>query len=224
MRSALGCAVSRRSRERKLAWFRRRIEPDATVLLIGASTAEGIGTENVVERGLAEHAHVHALVYESGDPGLDCPVTLGDARALPFPDASFDYVVSNAVIEHVGGPEGARAMVSEARRVARRSAIHTTPYRWFPVETHTQIPLLHWLPRRSQHWVFSVVGAKYFTPERYWLFDVRDLRALNDARCVVHRIGPVSLVAEWPPSTPAAAAEPVLSQAEEGSRAGGSSG
>ena len=69
----------------------------------------------------------------------------GDALALPFEDGEFDVAFSNAVIEHVGGPEEQRRFVDEALRVARRAFV-TTPNRWFPVEVHTRLPLVHWLP------------------------------------------------------------------------------
>ncbi len=65
--------------------------------------------------------------------------------ALPFPDAAFDLVVSNAVIEHVGGEEAQRAFAGELCRVGRRVVI-MTPNRWFPIEVHTLLPLVHWAP------------------------------------------------------------------------------
>ena len=69
----------------------------------------------------------------------------GDACALPFADESFDVVFSNAVIEHVGDVERQRLFVGEALRVGRRVFL-TTPNRWFPIEVHTRLPLVHWLP------------------------------------------------------------------------------
>lgn len=202
MRKQLASAVSERSRSRKLAWAKERIEPGASVLLVGVAVPieGGLGTDNVVERGLVEHADAHALVYEDGDPQIGCPFTQGDARKLPFPDGSFDYVFSNAVIEHVGGPDDARRMLSESRRVARKGAFHTTPNRWFPIETHTQLPLLHWLPRRWQHAAFAKAGKPYWNTDYYWLFGRRDLATL-DPHFSVGRASRITLVACWPGGT-----------------------
>ena len=38
--------------------------------------------------------------------------------------------------------------MSEALRVAPRAFV-TTPNRWFPIEVHTRLPLVHWLPERG---------------------------------------------------------------------------
>ncbi len=68
-----------------------------------------------------------------------------DGRSLPFPDDSFDVVHSNAVIEHIPYSDQ-QAFVSELVRVARAGML-TTPNRWFPLDPHTRLPFLHWLPR-----------------------------------------------------------------------------
>lgn len=70
-----------------------------------------------------------------------------DARSLPFPDQSFDYVFSNSVIEHVGDESSQRQMALEIRRVSRHYFIQT-PDRRFPIEPHLLTPFIHWLPRR----------------------------------------------------------------------------
>lgn len=198
MRRQLAGAVARRSRAAKVEWLRQRIKPGSSVLVVGATVKKAggpLGVGNMVERGIGEFANLQALVYEDGDPQLDCPVTVGDARALPFDDASFDYVFSNAVIEHVGGPEGARRMLAESVRVARLGAFHTTPDRWFPVEVHTQLPLLHWLPRRWQPGAFARVGREW-PLEHYWLFGRRELAGL-DGRFRVERSSRLTLMAVW---------------------------
>jgi SAM-dependent methyltransferase len=69
-----------------------------------------------------------------------------DGRELPFADGEFDVAFSNAVVEHVaGGREGQRAFIRELCRVAKRVFV-TTPNRWFPLDPHTLLPLVHWLP------------------------------------------------------------------------------
>jgi hypothetical protein len=64
---------------------------------------------------------------------------------LPFADNEFDICYSNAVIEHVGSREQQRAFLAELCRVAKRSFV-VAPNRLFPVEHHTALPLVHWLP------------------------------------------------------------------------------
>ena len=59
------------------------------------------------------------------------------------------------MIEHVGGAERQRAFVSEALRVGRRVFL-TTPNRWFPIELHTRLPLVHWLPEPMAHRAFDL--------------------------------------------------------------------
>jgi SAM-dependent methyltransferase len=79
-----------------------------------------------------------------------------DGRELPFPDDAFDVAFSNAVVEHVGEREDQRRFVHELCRVARRVFV-STPNRWFPIETHTLVPLLHWLPRAERDRAFAAI-------------------------------------------------------------------
>ena len=65
---------------------------------------------------------------------------------MPFADKAFDIAVSNAVLEHVGAEQHQAAFVRELSRVARRVFI-SVPNRYFPVEHHTAIPLLHFWKR-----------------------------------------------------------------------------
>lgn len=67
----------------------------------------------------------------AGVPGAD--VRQGDVTALPWPDASFDRVLSGDVIEHLDPADG-EAMLREAHRVLRpggRLVVHTAPNRLF---------------------------------------------------------------------------------------------
>jgi SAM-dependent methyltransferase len=155
----LADAISLRSRRRKLALFLELMQPDAatTVLDVGVDEVSlgepggegGCTTHNVLEEDYPWPERITALGLHDGTrfraryPHI--PYVQGDARALPFPDGAFDVVHSNAVIEHVGDRERQEAFVREALRVGRRVFV-TTPNRWFPIEVHTKLPFVHWLP------------------------------------------------------------------------------
>lgn len=76
-----------------------------------------------------------------------------DGRHLPFPDKSFDWVFSNAVIEHVGDWDDQRQFAAEIRRVALRGYFITTPNRYFPIEPHALLPLYQFYPERLKPFV-----------------------------------------------------------------------
>ncbi len=97
-----------------------------------------------------------------------------DGRRLPFADKSFDIVHSNAVIEHVGPRDDQARFVAELVRVARAGFI-TTPNRWFPVETHCRLPLLHWLPRPI---VERLARALHEPDLAWWLLSRREFERL----------------------------------------------
>lgn len=81
-----------------------------------------------------------------------------DGLAMPFADGTFDLVHSSAVLEHVGSMANQARMISECLRVARRGICLTTPNRWFPIEFHTQLPLVHWLPKPLCRQIFRRLG------------------------------------------------------------------
>ena len=62
---------------------------------------------------------------------------------FPFADQEFEWVFSNAVIEHVGGPADQLEFINEMLRVGR-DVFFTTPNKYFPFETHTNAFFLHW--------------------------------------------------------------------------------
>ena len=105
-----------------------------------------------------------ASFLETQYPGVR--FTYADAVDLPFADAEFDIVHSAAVIsEHVGSFERQARMVAECLRVAGRAVYLTTPNRWFPIEFHTQLPLVHWLPTRLARAIMRTTGYGFFAEE-----------------------------------------------------------
>ena len=170
----LADAISIRSRRRKLALFLDEMRPDAatTVLDVGvdevslgeAGGQSGCTTHNFLEERYPWPERLTALGLHDGArfrrryPQI--AYVQGDACALPFPDASFDVVHSNAVIEHVGERERQAEFVQEALRVGRRVFL-TTPNRWFPIEVHTKLPLVHWLPDPIAGRAYDLAGKSW---------------------------------------------------------------
>lgn len=121
-------------------------------LLLCGSVPESAGNsrnEGLVERAIADEADEvlgFDIVARAEQPW---PAVVADGRCMPFADDSYDVVVSNAVIEHVGDESDQQRFVAEHTRVGRHWVI-TTPNRWFPVESHTSAVLRHWSPRWSR--------------------------------------------------------------------------
>ena len=134
---------------------------------------------NVTAVGLED-----AAFLEQDFPGLT--YIQADGLSLPFADHSFDLVVSFAVIEHVGDRQQQRAFVQELCRVGR-SVYLTTPNRWYPVEFHSILPLVHWLPpvwfRRVLRWLGKDFWAK---EENLNLLTRSELRAMFPAAATVY--------------------------------------
>ena len=195
-------AVSLRSRQRKLRLFLDELRPtsETSVLDVGADElgfgeGDGCATLNFFEELYPWPERITAVGLQDGVGfGARYPgsrYVQGDACALPFADGEFDIVFSNAVIEHVGARERQRKMVSEALRVGR-SVFITTPNRSFPVEVHTRLPLVHWLPESAAHALYGA-ARKDFAKEIH-LLSRRGLRSLFPGRVRIVNLG-LTLVA-----------------------------
>lgn len=99
---------------------------------------------------------------------------------LPFADDEFDVVFCSAVIEHVGDTDNQQHFVDELLRVGN-TVFLTTPNRWFPIELHTFLPLVHWLPQRWHQRVLRAVGKDFWaSTDNLNLLTARELTAMFD--------------------------------------------
>jgi len=146
---SLAEAVTQLARDRIYEDFIRVCRPNSLdkILDVGASDIVG-DAANVIERRYSVQRNLTAVGLGDGHafrrtfPEVDYRRVVAN-RPLPFPDGSFDIVTSNAVLEHVGSFENQRFFVSELIRVGGRVFV-TVPNRFFPLEHHTAIPILHW--------------------------------------------------------------------------------
>lgn len=82
-----------------------------------------------------------------------------------FRDNEFDIVHSSAVIEHVGDRNHQLKFLKECYRMGRKGMI-STPNRWYPIELHTYLPLVHWLPTKVYRKIFLLLGLRVYSREK----------------------------------------------------------
>ena len=158
---------------------------ETTILDVGVTPDQTAADSNFFERWYPHPERITATSIEDASnleiahPGLTFVQTSGDY--LPFDDRQFDVAFSTAVIEHVGDRERQRTFLAELLRVSKRFFL-TTPNRWYPVELHTYVPFLHWLPQHHHQRALLRLGKEpWATTENLNLLDERELRALFPA-------------------------------------------
>lgn len=143
----------------------------------------------------------HPRALEASQRSL--PIAQGTSERLPFPDNSFDLVLSHEVLEHVADD---RAAATEAVRVLRPGGrlLLFVPNRWYPVETHGvywrgryhfgNIPLVNYLPTSVRDRLAPHVRA-------YRRTELEELFAELPVRVRLRTIifgGYDNLIARWP--------------------------
>jgi SAM-dependent methyltransferase len=111
---------------------------------------------------------------------------------FPFRDKEFDWVFSNAVIEHVGDDDAQLYFLNEMLRVGK-SVFFTTPNKFFPVETHTDVLFLHYNNDLFHRWC----RQRHPWVSKYdpYLFSYSRLeKMLNHSRAARYRIYPNRLL------------------------------
>ena len=100
-----------------------------------------------------------------------------ESGRLPFEDVSFDIVLLNHVIAYVPNQE---SLMLEVRRILRDGGVcyFALPNRNFPLEAHSKIPLIHYLP-----WpvFFAVFRRVMRSDQPVYLLSYRDMVRLIHA-------------------------------------------
>ena len=134
--------------------------PSNAILDVGV-THTGWRSSNFLEANYPRPGQITAVALEAMPvfqrlfPSVRFVVA--DGRALPFGDDEFAIGFSNAVIEHVGGVADQRRFVAELVRTCRQVFI-ATPNAGFPIDPHTLLPFVHWLPRPVRHRLLRWTG------------------------------------------------------------------
>jgi SAM-dependent methyltransferase len=139
------------ARKRIYDLFRAECRPHASTCIVDI----GVSDEESDEANMLEKMHPYTSMITCAGTGSGAAILKAypgirfqhiEPRApLPFRDGQFDIAYSSAVLEHVGGPEQRAHFILEALRVAKAGFI-AMPHRWFPIEHHTGLPLVHFAP------------------------------------------------------------------------------
>jgi hypothetical protein len=175
-------AAGRRQRRRRVEAFLQEVAPGpmSRVLDVGVE-ARGGPTSNALLHAYPWPERLVAAGVE-GEPEVcrerGITYVRADGCELPFDEGQFDVIHCNAVIEHVGSRERQRQFVGELCRVGRAVWV-STPNAASPLETHTLVPLAHWLPGQMCRAIYRAAGRNYFASEEHLnLLDAGELRSL----------------------------------------------
>jgi SAM-dependent methyltransferase len=181
--------LHRRSREKKYRLLLQLLRPEADtrILNVGATGT----TTGLREQFEGSYGHLNRVIgggpsfeeaddYRKSFPGVTSLVF--DGCALPFTDKSFDIVYSNAVLEHLPGPDAVVRFAREVQRVGRGWFV-TTPNFWYPVDPHYHLPLVQLLPADAQRKLVTALGKTPYDHLR--LLRKRELQKLFPTSQVV---------------------------------------
>lgn len=56
--------------------------------------------------------------------------------------------------------------IKEALRVSKKFVFISTPNKYFPIELHTFLPLIHFLPQKYYRFILRKLGLNFFAEEK----------------------------------------------------------
>lgn len=92
-------------------------------------------------------------------------VIIGDAKNTMLEDDSFAIEHSNATIEHVGSFKNQVSFVREMLRISKESVFIQTPNRFYPLDFHTILPFIHWLPKKIHRKILKLLKKDFYSKE-----------------------------------------------------------
>jgi len=147
----------------RYTWLKSTLEPLAQYFrgkhVLDFGSSYGLSTCALLEHGAARVTGVEPdpkrvergrhVLEATGWSRAATVQHVADTRRLPFPDASFDVVLANAVFEHI--PQPRHEYLREVWRLLKPGGlliINETPNKYLPKDIHTTgLWFLNWLPR-----------------------------------------------------------------------------
>ncbi len=118
----------------------------------------GCGQGELVREGREAGLQVFGCDFAPRTGGEHLSV-IEDPYRLPYPDRSFDVVISNQVFEHVMDYDVALAELARVLK-PRGVYLHIFPPRWTPVEPHVLVPLATVIRARLWLALWAALGIR----------------------------------------------------------------
>ena len=181
--------ISAVARRRVHDLFMKKMQPKHRDRILDIGTSDDTGIEsNMLEQLYPCRENLTCASLTDGKlilaayPGVH-HVRIVAGEPLPFDDNAFDIVYSNAVLEHVGSRTQQGKFIAEMCRVAPRRFL-AVPNRGFPIESHTCLPLVHYLPKQLFRRLLRHTRYDFWSHEENLNYiSVSDLRAMWPADC-----------------------------------------
>ena len=177
----IAAKIRGKNREHKYQLFIKQLNPSENDLLldVGFCNLEFSEVDNFLEKNYPYPHNITALGIENGDLFREryplVTTCIYDGNNFPFENNTFDIGWSNAVLEHVGDEERQIRYLKELCRTCKK-VYFTTPNRFFPIELHTRLPLIHWLPKKAFDRLISFTPKSWAAGEYMFLLSYRQLK------------------------------------------------
>lgn len=182
---------SKKSRNKRAIVFKSNftIDENTKILDLGSETGANINAVLSGTRVSPENVYIADINRDSVLEGAKkygfTPVFISESGGIPFDDGFFDIVYCSSVIEHVTIPKNRVWETKSGRDFFRESMVRQTvfakdiqrlgkqyfvqtPYRYYPIESHSWLPFVGWLPRRLLLPVLKITNlfwVKYTDPD-----------------------------------------------------------
>lgn len=142
---------------------------DSSLLDIGTSNTDDTN-HNLILQKTVKNKNIYSLSNTNLDKiklkyGNVKKFYKADGRNTGLTNKFFDIVYSSATLEHVGSFEEQIQFIKEAYRLSKKITFITTPNRFYPIDFHTKIPLIHWFPKKIHRFILNLLGLSFYAKE-----------------------------------------------------------
>jgi ABC-type sugar transport system ATPase subunit len=139
------------------------------VLDVGTTSDEQNTSSNLIVKSLTNVSEFHSISDQKITSSF-FKKTLQKSITEDFSEEDIkkfrsDLVISSATIEHVGNNNNQKMMLSNMIKLSKNIIIITTPNRFHPVDFHTKIPFIHWLPKTIHRKILKFLNLSFYSKE-----------------------------------------------------------